>query len=75
MAGKDELAAVEDFVSEFGLETFPHLIDEDRSVWPEFDVRSQPAWAFLNDDGALEIFNGRLGAEDLEARLTALIES
>jgi hypothetical protein len=73
MAGKDNVASVEAFIEEFGLDGFAHLGDQDGSVWAEFEIRSQPAWVFLNDDGTLETFNGPLGAEGLTTRLEALI--
>lgn len=75
MAGKDEVPDIEEFIDDFGLQAFPHVIDDDRSLWGSFDVSSQPAWGFVNDDGSIEIVNGALGSEELTSRLDALIAS
>ena len=72
MAGKSEQAAMEAFVEQFGVGAFPHVIDDDGSLWAEFDVSSQPAFAFIDDDGTITVHNGPLGAEELTARVEEL---
>lgn len=49
--------------------------DSRRDVWPEFGVISHPSWAFINDDGSIEVVSGGLSDEDLSARLDALVAS
>lgn len=75
MAGKAEVPAIEEFINENGVTAFAHVIDDDGSVWSNFNVSTQPAWAFVDDDGSIEIVNGALGAEELTDRLNALIAS
>jgi len=50
-------------------------MDVDGSVWREFGIRSQPAFAFMNDDGTVEAHQGKLGVEGLSERINALIAS
>jgi len=66
---------MQDFVSDFSLESFEHLIDADRSLWQVFEVRSQPAFAFINQNGEISVHNGRLGEEDLIEELELLLAS
>ena len=46
-----------------------------RDVWAEFGVTSQPAWAFINDDGPIDVHKGSLGETRLNERIDALIAS
>ena len=46
-----------------------------RDVWEAFGVTSQPAWAFVNDDGTIEVHKGSLGEARLNERIDALIAS
>ncbi|MEE9417555.1 MAG: hypothetical protein V3V01_19910, partial [Acidimicrobiales bacterium] len=74
VAGRDNIEASQAFVTELGVEKIDHLFD-DADVWSRFGVTSQPSWAFINDDGTIDVKFGRLGADglmtaiaDLEAR-------
>jgi len=44
-------------------------------VWREFGVVSQPAFAFIDDDGTVETRLGAMGVEGLTERINALIEA
>jgi thiol-disulfide isomerase/thioredoxin len=61
------------FVADTGTDGLEHLVDADGSLWQRFGVVSQPSFAFVSPDGAVELFGGALGAEQLEARAAALI--
>ena len=61
------------FVDEFGVGGFPHLADVTATVWAEYDVTSQPAFAFINDDGSADVVVGALGEDGLRERLDALV--
>lgn len=63
------------FVEDTGVGGFEHLIDADGLVWQELGVFDQPAFAFINDDGTVEVNVGALGEEELTNRLQALIAS
>jgi hypothetical protein len=73
MAGRDELPAINSFISNFGVDGFEHIVDTDGSLWSEFDVASQPAFAFINDDGTVEVVNGAMGLESITTKLDELI--
>ncbi len=64
-----------DFVDETGVGAFDHWIDTDGAIWAELGVFDQPAFAFINDDGTVEVNVGALGEEGLTERLQALIDS
>lgn len=44
-------------------------------VWENFDIRSQPAFIFINDDGTVVDSTGSLGASGIAERLDDLIAS
>ncbi|MFW2380714.1 MAG: TlpA family protein disulfide reductase, partial [Acidimicrobiales bacterium] len=75
VAGRDDLLSIQDFVSNLDVGSFTHVVDEELEVWGAYGIRSQPAFAFLNDDGTVEVRNGSLGAQELSARVDALIAS
>ncbi len=64
-----------DFVEETNVGAFDHWIDIDGAIWSELNVFDQPAFAFINDDGTVEVNVGALGEEGLAERLEALINS
>ncbi len=64
-----------DFVEETGVGEFDHLIDADGVIWEELGVFDQPAFAFVNDNGEVDVNVGALGEEELTSRLEALIAS
>jgi len=72
MAGRAELADMEAFVSELDVDSFPHLIDADGSLWTSLGVTSQPAFVFINDDGTASVHNGPLGEAELASRIGEL---
>lgn len=75
VAGLAEVPDMQGFVEDYGVGGFEHLADTDGSIWANFDVAYQPAYAFINDDGDIRVLIGALGksglleaAEDLAAR-------
>jgi thiol-disulfide isomerase/thioredoxin len=72
VAGRGEIAAMERFVSDTGTGDLLHIIDEDGAIWSEFDVFSQPAFAFIDDEGQVDVFVGTLGKEALSERMRVL---
>ena len=72
MAGKSDQPAMEAFVNDLGVDEFPHLIDEDGSLWEQFDIRIQPAFAFIDDDGTITVHTGSLGPDGLASQIDAL---
>ena len=70
IAGRDEVSAMEAFVSDLGVGAFPHIANEDLGIWSTYEVRSQPAFVFINDDGSYETVIGAMG----ESGLTSMID-
>ena len=74
MPGKADRVDIVDFIDEFDLSAFDHVVDES-DLWQAFEIRSQPAFAFINDDGTIERHTGRLGEAEITARIESLISS
>ena len=73
IAGRGELEPIRAFISDLGVDAFPHAVDESGELWATFGVPTQPAWAFIAADGELETVIGGLGADALAERLDALV--
>jgi len=61
------------FVTDYKVGGFEHLADVDGKVWRRFDVVRQPAHAFIDDDGSVELVRGEMDRKDLTDRVDALI--
>lgn len=75
VAAQDELAAMQGFVTEYQVGSFPHLADLDASIWRRFDVTYQPAYAFIRPDGSVEVVKDQLSEAELADRLRQLTAS
>lgn len=73
IAGHDTDDAHRAFVVEHGLEDMLHLVDDDGSLWAQYEVSYQPAWVFIDDGGEVQRVAGGL-YEDLDDRLQALVD-
>lgn len=71
--GRGELDAMREFVADTGTDGLPHLADLDGSVWNAFGVYGQPAYAFIDDTGVIEVFIGGMGGDALGERVDALL--
>ncbi len=72
VAGRGEVPAMRDFVSDTGTGQITHLVDADGSLWAKFGVVSQPAFAFVAKDGSVRMFQGSLGEQDLRSQAEEL---
>ncbi|CAN5889396.1 protein disulfide oxidoreductase [soil metagenome] len=75
VAGRGEVDAMEQFVDQTGTDGLTHVIDDDGSIWSDYEVAAQPAFAFIDADGEVEVFVGTLGREGLRERMQDLIAS
>ena len=75
VAAQDQVPAMRDFVSRYQLGFFPQLADVDASVWRQFGVTAQPAYAFIHPDGSVEVVKTGLSQSDLSHRVAALAAS
>jgi len=71
--GKGEQPEMEQFVADTGVGGFEHVVDTDGRIWTEFGVVSQPAFAFINAAGDVEMVNGSLTGDELESAARALV--
>lgn len=72
VAGLDQVPAMQEFVNKYPVKTFTQLADTDRSVWANFGVTQQPAYAFVDPHGNVDVVRGRMSQDELTRRVTAL---
>lgn len=72
VAGLGEIPEMQAFVEDYGLSAFAHLADVDGSVWSHFGVTRQPAYAFIDAGGQVEVVRGVLGEQGLADKVTEL---
>jgi len=65
VASRDELGPIQDFVSEFEVGAFDHVVDDGGDIWGYYGIFTQPSFAFINDDGTVQVFLGAMGLEGL----------
>jgi len=75
VAGRGEIPEMEGFVSDTGTGGLTHVVDDDGSIWSSYEVFAQPAYAFIDDSGSVEVFVGALGEDALVERMSALAEA
>ena len=75
VAGRGEVPEMEGFVSDTGTGGLTHVVDDDGSIWSSYEVFAQPAYAFIDDSGSVEVFVGALGEDALVERMSALAEA
>ena len=71
----NDISSMERFVNDAGVGGFEHLIDANSAVWRELEVWDQPAWAFVNDDGTVDVNVGALDSDELSSRIEELLAS
>lgn len=72
VAGRGEVPEMQGFVDDTGTGELQHIVDDDGSIWTGFGVAAQPAFAFVDDSGEVEVFVGALGKEALLERMREL---
>jgi hypothetical protein len=72
MAGLGDPASMRGFVDNFGL-GFPQAVSVDGRLWAEFGVAGQPAWVFVDDSGATDLYPYELSRDELEEILDRLV--
>jgi len=63
---------MQDFIEEFGLDSFPHVNDADERLFARFGVPFQPAWVFIDSEGDAARVLGSVPEPDLVAILEDL---
>ena len=75
MAGRGSTADIQAFVDRHGLQDMQTVVDETGELWTSFGVFGQPAWVFVDDTGAHDVYQSALPEDELERVLDELIAS
>jgi thiol-disulfide isomerase/thioredoxin len=75
VAGRGEVDEMHEFVDSTGTGRIAHVVDADGSVWAEFDVFTQPAFAFVTGGGDVELVVGRQTQEAMQRRVAQMLGS
>jgi thiol-disulfide isomerase/thioredoxin len=70
-----DVAAMQGFVDDTGTQSLTHIADTDGTIYTGFGVSSQTTFAFINDDGTIEIVRGPLSPDEVRSKTQALIDS
>lgn len=73
--GKSDQAGMEKFVDDYGLGDVVQIVDTDGSLWANFGVPSQPAYALINDNGEITTIQGSLGLQGILDAANSLLDS
>ncbi|MDQ3433052.1 MAG: redoxin domain-containing protein [Actinomycetota bacterium] len=71
--GRGEEPAMRQFVADTGLGDMTHVVDASGEIWSTFGVVEQPAFAFIDGAGEIEVVNGTMSAEEFETAARALL--
>lgn len=75
VAGRGEVSEMDGFVTDTGTGEIDHVVDSDGSIWSEFGVSSQPAFAFIDSNGDVEVLVGRQSQGTMTQRFEQLLAS
>ena len=75
VAGLGEIDAMNAFVDDYEVGGFDHVADLDGSLWQRFGVVQQPAYAFIDDTGTVEVIRGEIGEDGIAEGVAALTGS
>lgn len=75
VGGQGGNAEMIEFVEQTGTSGFTHVSDPNGTVWSEYEIFAQPAFAFITADGRVETYVGTLGAEGLTDIIGKLLEA
>ena len=66
---------MQDFISSTGVGGLRHVSDESGDIWRDYEITSQPAWVFINDDGTSTSVASTLGENGLTSEIETLLAS
>jgi hypothetical protein len=72
VAGRDGLDPINEFIDEYDVGEFEHIVDETGAIWANFEIVSQPSFIFLDASGELTSYLGALGVDGLSEHLDSL---
>ncbi len=68
-----DLAAMEEFVADGGVEGIAHIDDRDGEVYSRFEVTQQYDFGFVSADGTVEVIRGPLEEDEIVAEVERLV--
>ena len=74
VAGLGPIKDMKSFIDDYSVGAFTHLADVDGELWQRFGVVQQPAYAFVDESGKVEVARGELGERGISDRITKLIK-
>lgn len=72
VAGLGEVKAMREFLHDYHVGGFEHLVDDDGSLWRRFGVVQQPAFAFIDDSGSVKVVRSDIGANGIAKGIAGL---
>ena len=69
------LKEVQEFITAYSVNAFPHVFDENLEIWKNYKIPSQPAWIFVDAEGNEERVLGGLQIGELRSRISDLSTS
>ncbi|OBI49740.1 thiol:disulfide interchange protein [Mycobacterium kyorinense] len=72
VAARAEESAMREFVDKYHVDGFTQLADTKSAVWTKFGVTQQPAYAFVQPDGSIDVVKGTMTESQLSERVSAL---
>lgn len=76
VAGLGDVPTANTFIEDHpGVESFPHIYDEDGSIWRGFGVTGQPTMVLINQDGRSQSYSGGYGKNDIVDKVAWLGEN
>ena len=72
VAGRGEVDEMDQFLADTDTGGLDHMVDSDGAIWSQYGVAAQPAFAFIDDSGEVEVVVGALGGEALTERMQKL---
>ena len=72
VAGQDTLSAMRSFVAQTKTGGIPHLADVTGTLWRDYGISVQPAFAFISRDGRAQVRVGDLDEQTLRGKVAEL---
>ncbi len=69
VAGRGTVEEMKGFVADTGTGELTHITDTSGAIWQQYGIVTQPAFAFISQDGSTETFVGAIGTEELRGYL------
>jgi thiol-disulfide isomerase/thioredoxin len=72
VSGRADVPAMQAFLADYGVSNFQHIADVDGTVWGNFGISYQPAFAFIGADGEITTVPSSMSKADILAAASNL---